>query len=205
MDASALYNAGTEALARGDLGAAVTFLLAASRIDPRARDIRTNLAIARARVAEAQGSGDRGTPSAPPPLALSWTESWYLAAALALAGALVASMAAARPRSGRLLLAASVIFGGGVLFSGALFLRAREEALHPAAVVVAPVLEVGSAPDERPMPPYLLGAGDEVRQGPARGDLVQVRVSGNAIGWARWSGLWRLADAPRYTGNSGSR
>jgi hypothetical protein len=65
------------------------------------------------------------------------------------------------------------------------------------------VLELGPAPDERPLPPYLLGAGDEVRLGPTRGDLVQVRVSGNAIGWAKRSGLWRVADAPRYTGNSG--
>ena len=110
VDAAALYDAGTEALARGDLGPAVTFLLAAYRIDPRARDIRTNLGIARARVEAAEGSGDHGMPPAPPPFALSPAESWHLAAALALAGALVAWMAAARPRARRLLLAGSALF-----------------------------------------------------------------------------------------------
>ena len=205
VDAAALYDAGTEALARGDLGPAVTFLLAAYRIDPRARDIRTNLGIARARVEAAEGSVDHGMPPAPPPFALSPAESWHLAAALALAGALVAWMAAARPRARRLLLAGSALFAAGMVFSGALLLRAREEAAHPSAVVVAPVLEVGPAPDERPLPPYLLGAGDEVRLGPSRSDLVQVRVGGNTIGWAKGSGLWRVVDAPRYTRNSGAR
>ena len=204
-DAAALYNAGTDALARGDLGPAVTFLLAAYRIDPRARDIRTNLALARTRVEEAQGSGERGSPSPPSFLALASREAWHLAAALALAGALLAWIAAFHPRSRRLFLAGSALFTAGVLLFGGLSLRAREEAVHPTAVVVAPVLDVGPAPDERPLPPYLLGAGEEVRLGLSRGDLVQVRVGGNAIGWARRSGLWRVADAPRYTGKSGSR
>lgn len=205
VDATALYNAGTDALARGDLGPAVTLLLAAHRIDPRARDIRTNLAIARARVEEAQGSGERGSPSPPSSLALAPREAWSLAAALALAGALLAWIAALRARSSRLFLSGSALLAAGVLLSGGLALRAREEAVHPQAVVVAPVLDVGPAPDERPLPPYLLGAGEEVRLGFSRGDLVQVRVGGNAIGWTRRSGLWRVADAPQYTEKSGSR
>ena len=44
--ATMLYNAGTVALERGALGPSVTFLLAASRIEPRASDIRANLASA---------------------------------------------------------------------------------------------------------------------------------------------------------------
>ena len=204
VDAAALYNAGTEALARRDLGPAVTFLLAAHRIDPRARDVRTNLGLAKALVDESQGSADHASHPAPPPLAFSWTESWYLALAFALAGTLISWMAVTRRHSTGLQITGSAFFAAGVLLFGALFLRAHEEAVHPTAVVVAPVLEVGPAPDERPLPPYLLGAGDEVRLGPSRGDLVQVRVSGNAIGWAKRSGLWRVADAPRYTRNSGS-
>ena len=203
-DAAALYNAGTAALARRDLGPAVTLLLAAHRIDPRARDIRTNLGLARALVEESQASADHGSHPSPPPLALSWTESWYLALAFALAGALISWLAAARPRTTGFGITGSALFALGILLFGALFLRAHEEAVHPSAVVVAPVLEVGPLPDERPLPPYLLGAGDEVRLGPSRGDLVQVRVSGNAIGWAKRSGLWRVADAPRYTRDSGS-
>src|SRR5207237_9067295 len=56
VDAAALYNSGTEALRRGDLGAAVAFLAAARRIDPRASDLRANLAVARSRVQEHAGS-----------------------------------------------------------------------------------------------------------------------------------------------------
>jgi len=204
-DAAALFNAGTAALSSGDLGPAVLFLLAAHRIDPRARDIRTNLAIARARVEDIQGQGTRESVPMPSALALSASEAWRLSAALALAGTLLAWGSALRPGSRRLFLAASAAFAAGLLLAGFLLLRAREEARHPEAVVVAPVLEVGAAPDERPLPPYLLGAGEVVRIGRTHGDLVLVRVSGNAIGWARRSGLWRVADAARYTARSGSR
>ncbi|HMI30559.1 MAG TPA: hypothetical protein VK527_02390 [Candidatus Limnocylindrales bacterium] len=202
VDAAALYNAGTEALTREDLGPAVAFLLAAHRIDPRARDIRTNLGIARARVEDIQGSEqpERIRPSSV--LALSPFESWLLAAAIAAGGALIGWMAALRQGARRLLLAGSATFAVGALLWCLLLLRAREEARHPEAVVVSAVLDVGPSPDERPRPPFLLGAGEEVRLGRTRGDLVEVRVSGNSIGWAPRSGLWRVADAPRYTARS---
>jgi hypothetical protein len=205
IDAAALYNAGTDALSRGDLGPAVAFLLAAHRIDPRARDIRTNLGIARARVEDIQGSGapERIRPSSA--LALSPAESWLLAAVIAAAGALIGWMAVLRLGSRRLLVAGSATFAAGALLWCLLLLRAREEARHPEAVVVSAVLEVGPSPDERPRTPFLLGAGEEVRLGHSRGNLVEVRVSGNSIGWAPRSGLWRVADAPRYTAGSGLR
>ena len=44
-DAAALYNQGTEALRRGDLGPAVALLAAARRIDPRAGDIRNRASV----------------------------------------------------------------------------------------------------------------------------------------------------------------
>jgi hypothetical protein len=204
-DATVLFNAGTDALNRGDLGPAVAFLSAASRIDPRARDVRTNLAIARARAEDAQGSEEHAGTHPPPPFALSPGELWRLSAVLALAGALLAWLAAIRPGSRRILLVSTAVFAAGLVIAGAQSLRSREEARHPEAVVVAPVLEVGAAPDERPAPPYLLGAGDEVRVGRVRGDLAEIRVSGNSIGWARRSGLWRVADAPRYTAQSEPR
>jgi hypothetical protein len=198
VDAAALLNAGTAALHRGDLGAAVTFLLAARRVDPRARDIRTNLAVARARVEERQGSGSRA-PAVPSPLALSAGESWNGAGASALLGALLLLLAALRARRRRVMITGLALLSIGALAGFGLFLRAREEARHPQAVVVAPMLDVLPAPDERPVSPYLLAAGEEVRLGRAKGDLVEIRVGGNSIGWARRSGLWRVADAPRYT------
>ncbi|HEY2923782.1 MAG TPA: hypothetical protein VGJ98_02320 [Candidatus Eisenbacteria bacterium] len=204
-DAAALYNAGTDALSRGDLGHAVAFLLAARRIDPRARDIRTNLAIARARVEEVQGSGEHGPIRPPSALALTAAEAGWLSAALALAGALLVWAASRNEGSRRLFIGGTATFAAGVLFCGALLLRAREEARHPEAVVVAKVLNVGRAPDERPLPPYLLVAGEVVRIGRVRNDLVEVRVSGNSIGWAQRSGLWRVAEAARYTAKSESQ
>jgi len=204
VDASALYNTGTDALRRGDTGLAVTQLLAAHRIDPRARDVRTNLAIARAR-ADEQGGGDHGSPRLPSSLALSSTESWNVAGGLAAVGALLLLLAAYRPRPRGLSLFGGTVFAAGMLFGLALLLHAREEARHPEAVVVAPMLDVLPAPDERPVSPYLLAAGEEARLGKARGDLVQVRVGGNPIGWARRSGLWRVDEAPRYTASSGSK
>jgi len=204
-DASVLYNAGTEALRRGDLGPAVALLLAAQRIDPRARDIRTNLAIARARVDESQGSGDHGGARPASPLALSAAESWNLAAAVSLLGAALLWAAALRPRGRALALLGAAVFGAGAVLALMLTLRAREEARHSEAVVVSPVLDVAPAPEERPTSPYLLAGGDEVRLGRSRGDLVEVRVGGNSIGWARRSGLWRVSDAARYTARSGAR
>ena len=70
---------------------------------------------------------------------------------------------------------------------------------------LAPVLDVVPAPDERPVSPYLLAAGEEIRLGASKGDLTEVRVGGNTIGWARRSGLWRVDEAPRYTASSGSK
>src|SRR6185503_13776941 len=112
---------------------------------------------------------------------------------------------ALRPRPRRLLVLGGAIVAAGTLLGLGLMLRAREEARHPEAVVVAPMLDVLPAPDERPVSPYLLAAGEEVRLGSARGDLVEVRVGGNTIGWARRSGLWRVDEAPRYTARSGSK
>ncbi len=203
VDASALYSAGTESLGRGELGPAVAFLAAASRIDPRARDIRTNLAIARERAQENQGSDAQDRARVPSALALSPRESWLLSAALAMCGALSLWAAALRPRARGFLVAGIAAFAAGAFLWCHLLLRANEERRHPEAVVVAPVLEVAPAPEERPLSPYLLGAGEEVRLGRARGDLVEIRVGGNSIGWAPRSGLWRVADAARYTADSG--
>ncbi|HZE19402.1 MAG TPA: hypothetical protein VE402_04700 [Candidatus Angelobacter sp.] len=203
-DAAALYNAGTDALSRGDTGRAVAFLLAAQRIDPRARDIRVNLAIARARAEDVQGTGEHQRASPLPGIVLSPAEAWWTAALLALAGALMGGLAALRQTGRGLFVSGTVALTLGVLVWGCLLLRAREERRHPEAVVVVPVLEVGPAPDEQPRSPYLLGAGEEVRLGRTRGDLVEIRVSGNTIGWARRSALWRVADAARYTPRSES-
>ncbi|MBI4364240.1 MAG: hypothetical protein HY568_02320, partial [Candidatus Latescibacteria bacterium] len=168
-------------------------------------DIRMNLAAALAAAAEALGSSERDRPSPHSAFALSAPEAWWLSAALIAFGAIAGVAAAFRP-SGRALARVGMIATAcGVLLWGGLLLRAREEAWHPQAVVVVPLLSVGPAPDERPRPPYLLGAGEQVRLGRIRGDLVEIRVGGNAVGWAQRSGLWRVTDAARYTSKSTSQ
>jgi len=192
-DASALYNAGTGALDRGDLGRAVAFLRAAERVEPRAADIRRNLVEARARAAAARGAESPGAPAA---IRLSAAEAWWFAAGLLLLGAALRSV----PRGGGIVaLARRALLVAGLLLLAWLSLRAREEATYPEAVVVAPSLPAGPARDERSRPPYLLEAGEEVRLGRTRGALVEIRVAGTPIGWAERSGVWRVADAPGYT------
>lgn len=194
-DASALYDAGTTALDRGDLGRAVAFLKAAERVEPRAPDIRRNLTEARARASAARGAE---TPGAPPAFRLSAPEAWWLSAILLLLAAILGSVS----RAGRrVTLARRACLLAGFLLLVWFSLRAREESIHPEAVVVAPSLPAGPAPDERSRPPYLLQAGEEVRLGRTRGALVEIRVAGTSIGWAERSGVWRVADAPGYTGD----
>ena len=208
IDGAALYNAGTDALQRGDLGPAVAFLRAAERIDPRAADLRHNLAEARARAAAGRAGGE--TSPLAPAGALPLTtpeESWITAALLALGAVLGiwellfrnAAVPSLKRRRRAISMAAGGLVAGGALLAALLVARAREEALHPGAVVVVPVLEAGPAPDERPRPPYLLGAGEEIRLGRERGALVEIMTGGSPIGWAQRSGVWRVADAARYT------
>jgi len=199
-DASALYNQGTDALVRGDLGAAVAFLHAAQRIEPRAGDIRVNLAIARSRAAEMHGnSGDDDGVEPESMLALSAAESWWLVAILVGLGSGAGAAGTLRRPARAWLWGGRLLLVGGLLLWVACLLRAREEGRHPEAVVVVPVLSVGPAPDERPRQPYILGAGEEVRLGRERSGLVEVRIGGNEVGWARRSGLWRVGDVAGYT------
>ena len=207
-DASALYNAGTVALGRNDAGPAVAFLLAARRLDPRAADIRRNLSIAETRAAFARGADASAAGSVPPPV--SAREAWWLSAVLLAAGALLASWwrlgrapRAAPHRRRAMFVAGHTALAAGLALAALLALQTREEAAHPEAVVVVPSLAAGPAPDERPRPPYLLGAGEIVRLGRVRGALVELRVSGTPIGWAERAGVWRVGDAARYTAGFG--
>jgi hypothetical protein len=199
VSASDLYNAGTVALERGDVGAAVTFLTAAARIQPRATDVRANLAAAAIQVARLRGEDEGSADADSKPFPLSPAEEWWIAAVLLAAGSalgIVGSMRAMHPAArwtGRSLLVL------GIALSGTLHLAAWREAQHPEAVVIVPALTVERGPDEPSRPAVLLSAGERVRLGRTRGDLVEIRFGGNPIGWAPRSGLWRLSDAPRYT------
>lgn len=198
-DASTLYNAGTAALTQEAFGPAVTFLLAAARLEPRATDIRANLDRAVVDAARAAGEDVPDSRSSDWLFALSTEESWWLASAILALGALIVVLSSfgAPPRLARWGGSALVI--AGVALSAWLHLQAWEEADHPEAVVVVPALSVERGPEEPSRPAVLLAAGERVRLGALRGGLIEIRIGSNRIGWAALEGVWRVADASRYT------
>jgi hypothetical protein len=204
-DASTLYNAGTAALERGEIGPAVAFLLAARRLEPRASDIGANLEGAEAASLRARG-GDASDPDAfELPTLLSAQEAWWLAAGLLAAGALLSVLGLARPLPARWRHASAVLFAAGVLLAGWRHIQAWEEASHPEAVVIVPALSVERGPGEPSRAAVLLGAGERVRLGATRGRQTEIRIGGNSIGWADREGLWKVAETPRYTSQYAKR
>jgi hypothetical protein len=197
--ADVLYNAGTVALDRGDVGPAVAFLAAAARLEPRARDIQVNLTQATAAAARARGVESQDEIEIPRGLPLSTDEMAWIGALLLALGAAggIAARVARVPRPVAYAAIGAVIVGFTV--HTWLLARAHGEAVHPEAVVVARQLAVERGPDEPSRAPVILGAGERVRLGQARGGQVEIRVAGAMIGWAAREGLWRVQETPRYT------
>jgi hypothetical protein len=210
-DASALYNAGTAALERGNIGEAIALLVAARRIDPRAPDVRRNLAIAERTVAAARGETPPPMPGGGPAIALSAAEGWWLAAILVALGAAAGIVAlwgwggrgGQRPRAWKR--GAAAALASGALLAAWLSAGAIFERRHPEAVVVAASVEARRGVDEAPRSPILLRAGERVRTGQTHGDDVEVLLGGSPIGWVPRAALWNVADAPRYTGGLRSK
>ena len=204
-DPGSLFNEGTLALERNDLGAAVLFLSAALRLEPRAGDIRANLAAALTASARARGEEDNA--ERPGFAIASPEESWWIASILLSAGAVLGIASVVRSRAtapgGRparvLSISAIALLAVGLGVSMLLQIRAWEERAHPEAVVIAPSLSVERGADEPSRPAVLLAAGERVRLGKTRAGLVEIRIGGNVIGWAARGGLWLVSEAPRYT------
>lgn len=211
-DAGLLYDAGTIALGRGRIGEATAFLLAARRLEPRAPDVRRNLAIAERTVAASRGESLAPLPHGPA-IALSASEGWWLAALLLAVGAaagiasIVRSEREVEPdrRTRWLRRGAAAALGAGLLVATGLTAGALSERRHPEAVVVAMSVEARRGVDEAPRAPILLRAGERVRAGRAHGDDVEVLIGGSPVGWVPRAALWNVADAPRYTAGFRSR
>ena len=198
-DATTLYNAGTVALERSAYGPSITFFLAAARLEPRAPDVRANLEGALAAAAHAAGDDEHPDDAADRPFPIAPDEGWRTAAGLLAVGACFGIARAVRvlSRSARRIGDGAMI--AGIVLSTWLQYAAWEERAHPVAVVIAPTLSVERGPDEPSRPAVLLAAGERVRLGEVRGGQVEVRLGANRIGWAAREGLWRVADATRYT------
>ena len=215
--ASDLYNAGSGALINGNLGEAVLYLRAASRLEPRAGDVARNLSIAEARVALTRGEGPEGPPAGSG-FALSSGEAWLLAALLMLVGAVgmlwrrrrlarlaVSLLQPAVPRATRSLpfrRALDVAGIAGLALSAWLGASAVMERVAPEAVVLDRSLPLTAASGQ-PLPeaPALVG-GELVRLGAEREGMVEIRLGGTNVGWARRSSVWRVIDASRYNAPS---
>jgi hypothetical protein len=207
-----LYNAGCEALSSGNLGEAVLFLRAASRLEPRARDVARNLSITEARVALARGeNGGSVSGHGPLVIGLASGESWLLASLLIALGAAGRAWrwrrlgrigtsgpgAGGSTRFGRLFLGAAGL--AGLAMAAWLLAGAVVERVLPEAVVLEHSLPLTAASGQ-PLPeaPALV-EGEVVRLGTEREGLVEIKLGGTSVGWARRSGVWRVTDAPRYT------
>ena len=197
--ADILYNAGTTALDRGEVGPAVAFLTAAARLEPRARDIQINLKQATIDAARTRGVESQDEIEVAHDVPFSTTELAWAGAILLLLGAGlgIAARLTRLPR-GFAIAAVAVVLVGTTLHIW-LLARAHAEAVHPEAVVIVPQLAVERGPDEPSRAPVILGAGERVHLGPTRGGQVEIRVAGAAIGWAPHEGLWRVQETPRYT------
>ena len=190
-DATTLYNEGTALLRKGEIGPAVLLLTAASRLEPRGADIQANLT--HALRLSAQARGEDGAEEAGSRWPLSAEEAWWLAAAL-LAAAVLSALGGRRFR-----FASAALLTAGIALSGALHLLEWREARRPEAVVLTPALSVEHGPDEAVRPTIVLGAGERVHIGRSSGTRVEVWIGDAPIGWAAREGLWRVADAARYT------
>lgn len=190
-EATTLYNEGTDLLRKGDIGPAVLLLTAAARLEPRAADVRANLE--HALRLSAQARGEDGAEETAPRWPLASDEAWWLAAIL-LAAAVLLAGAGRRTRWASLALLAA-----GVALSAALHALEWREARRPEAIVVTQALSVEHGPEEAVRPTIVLGAGERVHLGRTSGTRVEVWIGGASIGWAAREGLWRVADAARYT------
>lgn len=213
-DATALYDAGSDALAHGRLGEAVLLLRGAARLEPRANDVARNLSIAEARVALSRGEiaeqgkapGASGTG-----MFLSAGEGWLLAVVLLTLGAggmfwrwkragVITARATREPRPARLARRLLDVAGAaGLLAALLLSAAALQDQLFPEAVVLDASLPLTAASGQ-PLPdaPALM-AGERVRLAGEREGLVEIRLGGTSVGWGRLSGVWRVRDAARYT------
>lgn len=198
-DATTLYNAGTIAFERRAVGPSVTFLLAAARLEPRAPDVRANLASALVAASRAAGEEERPDDADNGPFPVAFDEAWWLVAGVLVLGTVLQAAGAIRGVPGAARWIGSGLFIVGIALSVGLHYAAWEESRHPEAVVIVPTLAVERGPDEPSRAAVLLSAGERVRIGEDRGSQVEIRLGANRIGWASREGLWRVSDAPRYT------
>ena len=184
------YNLGNAWFKQGDLGRAILNYRRAARLAPRDPDIRANLSLARAQTADAIKADGRAPLQELVTLAQTWltlNETALLALGLWFAlAALVIVRSHLPPGRGRALLqillpATAFLFLAALLALGS---RLYDERSRPAAVVIAPEVNVTSGPGEQYITEFTLHSGAEVRLIERRDYWVRLVLPGGQLqGW----------------------
>lgn len=186
-----LYNAGTAALAAGDVGGAVLFLERALRLGGDTSDIEANLAVARSRqLDQVVGAGVERTFA--PRVASAVDER--LCAALMLAGTWLSAAAFAWARLRRMgrgvAIAAGVLSVAVALPAGVLVAtHAWVDRTVREGVVRAPTVQVRDLPQAEARVSFEMHPGLKVRLLDDKDGFTRVRLPNGMEGWATREGI----------------
>ncbi len=184
------YNLGNAWFKQGDLGRAILNYRRAARLAPRDPDIRANLSLARAQTVDAIEAGSRAPLQELVTLAQTWLTLnemalltlglWFAVAVLVIARSHTAPGRRRTLWQSLLVAAALLLFLSLPLFAGRLY----EERTRPAAVVIAPEVNVTSGPGEQYVTEFTLHSGAEVRLIERRDYWVRLTLPGGQLqGW----------------------
>lgn len=194
-EADVLYNAGTVALAEGDLGRAVLYLERARKAGGRSEDLEANLAIARSKQldqvigAEASDPFHQRLAQAVSPGVTGWG---FLGAWVAAFGFLIASRLLPPGRRRRALVAAGLCFGLAVPAGALVAVQAYVRGVVREAVVVAGTLRARELPKDGARVAFEVHAGLKVRLMESSGRHVRIRLPNGLEGWTEREGVSEL-------------
>jgi len=191
VQSSAVYfNLGNAYYQQGDLGRSILNYQRAAHLDPRDKDIRSNLEMARDSAVDiypqepggpiilvANLTGNWLTPNETAWLLLSL---WFLLGFLVMIRAQLNSHGARHGVEYVLLLTVLFLMIGGLSFGSRVYL----ERMQPDGVIVAPVVAVSSAPNVEENSDFQLHSGTEVQVIETLGDWIRLELPGeDEDGW----------------------
>lgn len=191
VQSSAVYfNLGNAYYQQGDLGRAILNYQRAAHLDPRDKDIRSNLEMARDSAVDIypQEPGGpiilvanlTGNWLAPNETAWLLLSLWFLLGFLVMIRAQLNSDGARRGVEYVLLLIVLFLMIGGLSFGSRVYI----ERMQPDGVIVAPVVAVSSAPNVEENSDFQLHSGTEVQVIETLGDWIRLELPGeDEDGW----------------------
>lgn len=191
VQSSAVYfNLGNTYYQQGDLGRAILNYQRAVQLDPRDKDIQSNLALARESAVDIYPQEPRGPVNLVAGLTGNWLTpnetAWLLLSLWFLFGFLVMIRTQLNSDGTRriveygLLLTVVFLMIGGLSFGSRIYL----EWMQPDGVIVAPVVAVSSAPNAKEYSDVKLHSGTQVQVKETFGDWIRLDLPGeDGDGW----------------------